>query len=464
VNAPTPVGWPTVELNAVIIDLQPGFASGKHNTSGEGVPHFRPMNVSTGGRIDRSVVKYVDPSAGRPDLRLQRGDVLFNNTNSPELVGKTAIFEGDDAPAFSNHMTRLRVDAARVDPGFLALRLHQAWREGWFAAHCNNHVSQASIGRDVLRAFEIEVPPLEVQQAIYALNEVVGERQASSVRHLAAARRAIERFRAAVLVAACSGRLTADWREAQPQPGKGVDELLRKLRAPRGESIEHESSAETSVDLPETWRIATGAEAFVFVTSGSRGWARYYSDEGPAFLRVGNLDRHRLDLDLTAVQAVMPPPSAEAKRTRVQPGDLLISITAEVGMVGVVPSDLGEGYVNQHVAIARPHPQLDSRFLAVFVAAPLHGETQLDALQRGATKAGLGLDDIRALRIPLPPAVEQVEIARRVDQLLALADALEQRIEVASRRVDRSSQAVLAKAFRGDLTPSLDGAGEGVDA
>ena len=153
--------WPEVSLGSLLVDIQPGYSSGVHNSSGNGVPHFRPMNVSSAGRIDRTVLKFVDPSSGRSDLRLRRGDVLFNNTNSPELVGKTALFEDDDAPAFSNHMTRLRVDTSLLDPGFLALRLHQTWREGWFANHCNNHVSQASISREVLRTMPIELPPLD---------------------------------------------------------------------------------------------------------------------------------------------------------------------------------------------------------------------------------------------------------------------------------------------------------------
>jgi len=80
-------------------------------------------------------------------LRLSRaqGDILFNNTNSPELVGKTSVFDEDEAPAFSNHMTRLRVDRTRLDARYAALRLHQAWRDGWFAEQCNNHVSEARI-------------------------------------------------------------------------------------------------------------------------------------------------------------------------------------------------------------------------------------------------------------------------------------------------------------------------------
>lgn len=200
--------WPKVALGSLLLDIQPGYASGVHNSSGNGLPHFRPMNVSSAGRIDRTVLKFVDPASGRSDLRLRSGDVLFNNTNSPELVGKTALFEDNDEPAFSNHMTRLRVDPSRLDPGFLALRLQQTWREGWFAAHCNNHVSQASIGRNVLHTLQIELPPLEVQRAIASLAYDVDCRVTSNAEHLGVARRAIAIFRRAILAAACSGQLT----------------------------------------------------------------------------------------------------------------------------------------------------------------------------------------------------------------------------------------------------------------
>lgn len=100
-----PKNWTVCTVGDVIADIQPGFASGAHNQEGRGVPHLRPMNISRDGRIDLSFVKFVEDQGGP---RLQAGDVLFNNTNSPELVGKTAIVWGDEDWAFSNHMTRLR--------------------------------------------------------------------------------------------------------------------------------------------------------------------------------------------------------------------------------------------------------------------------------------------------------------------------------------------------------------------
>src|SRR5437764_14921031 len=89
--------------------------------------------------------------------------------------------------------------------------------------------------------------------------------------------------------------------------------------------------------LPAGWTWAKTGDLFTFVTSGSRGWAKHYSEDGPTFLRIGNLNRKRIDLDLSEIQHIRVPTGPESERTRVQAGDLLISITADIGSVGVVP-------------------------------------------------------------------------------------------------------------------------------
>src|SRR5690606_30208966 len=92
------------------------------------------------------------------------------------------------------------------------------------------------------------------------------------------------------------------------------------------------------------------SEISTYVTSGSRGWARYYSDVGAIFLRIGNLTRSHINLRLGDVVRVQPPRTAEADRTAVQSGDLLISITADLGIIGIVPAAFESAYINQHIA------------------------------------------------------------------------------------------------------------------
>jgi type I restriction enzyme, S subunit len=299
--------------------------------------------------------------------------------------------------------------------------------------------AQPQITRESLRVVEFPLAPLIEQQRIVAKLERLFSRVDVCQQRLAKIPALLKRFRQSVLAAACSGRLTADWREENPN-------IEVAERAADGEQP-------SDFDLPSTWDWLLSSRAFGFVTSGSRGWARYYSDNGPLFLRVGNLNHDAISLDLGSIQRVSPPSSAEGRRTKVVEGDILISITADVGMIALVEADLEEAYINQHVALARPVGNMDRRYLAYFLAAKNGGQEQFLNLQRGATKVGLGLDDIRSIWIARPPLPEQQEIVRRVESLFALTDQLEGRYAKAKAHVEKLTQSILAKAFSGELVP-----------
>jgi type I restriction enzyme, S subunit len=429
----TKAEWPGVAVGELLVDMHPGFASGKHNSNGVGVPHLRPMNVSVDGAIDLTELKYVDPAlADRPARRLQAGDVLFNNTNSPELVGKTALFDGDDEPAFSNHMTRLRVDENRADPAFLAKRLHHAWRQGWFAMRCNNHVSQASVGRDVLGSLEIALPPVETQRVVVSLLNAVDDATGLALDHLVAAARSVDRFRQAVAVAACSGRLTAD------------------LRTGRDVMTPDDDDADSDSRTPSVWERTTLKALCPYVTSGSRGWAKYYAAEGAYFIRSQDIKTDELELNGAA--RVRLPTKVEGKRTRVQPGDLLITITgANVTRAAFVRHDPGEAYVSQHVALIRPADPGVSEFLHLWMVSRAHGRGKLLADAYGAGKPGLNLKNIATTPVAVPPPRERDRIVQRVTELLRLADRVERRIVEARRLVRRQREAIEACAFQGKL-------------
>ena len=205
-------------------------------------------------------------------------------------------------------------------------------------------------------------------------------------------------------------------------------------------------------DLPDGWVTATGKDLFGFVTSGSRGWAKYYADRGPRFLRVGNLDRDTVALDLRDVQNVNPPSGTEGARTRVAQDDILISITADVGMIAVVSDDIGEAYVNQHIALARPVGGYLPAYVGWYLASRDGGQRQFHLLDRGVIKGGLSLDDIRGVEVPLPPLAEQRRIVAKVEELLAQVNAAKDRLAKVPAILKRFRQAVLAAACSGKLT------------
>ena len=123
-----PEEWDVIRLGD-LADMKSGFACAKKNLveQGQGIPHLRPFNIATNGEMDLSEVYYIpeDFKHNIADYFLKPGHVLFNNTNSVELVGKTAIVRDWLPCGFSNHITRLEVDESRVRAKWLALALLQ---------------------------------------------------------------------------------------------------------------------------------------------------------------------------------------------------------------------------------------------------------------------------------------------------------------------------------------------------
>ena len=189
-----------------------------------------------------------------------------------------------------------------------------------------------------------------------------------------------------------------------------------------------------------------------FITSGSRGWARYYSSEGPIFVRVGNVRRNAIDLELCDIQHVTPPHGAEGRRTSLEPSDIVITITADLGRVGVIGPDLGEAYVNQHIALVRLHDPSLARCIAWSLCSP-QGQLALIENDRGMTRSGLGLDDIRAVRVPFLSSQEALSIVDQVEDRLAWLDKIVVEHTRATWLLPKLDQAILTKAFRGELVP-----------
>ena len=156
--------------------------------------------------------------------------------------------------------------------------------------------------------------------------------------------------------------------------------------------------------MPEGWVSKKLGNISSLVTSGSRDWAKFYSDTGSKFIRMTNLRRGGIHLKMDSLKFVnVASDSADGKRTSLQAGDILISITAELGKIGWVPPGLGEAYINQHTALVRVKSiESESKFVAYLLCSkPYH--RRINALNDAGAKAGLNLATIRSLPIALPP-------------------------------------------------------------
>ncbi|MBZ8143421.1 hypothetical protein CLD22_26650 [Rubrivivax gelatinosus] len=166
--------------------------------------------------------------------------------------------------------------------------------------------------------------------------------------------------------------------------------------------------------IPNEWSDVQLSSIASLITSGSRGWASYYSDSGALFIRSQNI---RMGfLDFSDRQHVAPPSGNEGERTRLEPRDLLITITGNsVGNVAAVPSAWKElAFVSQHVGLVRFSDGAQSDFAALYLMEGSPGNAQLLDAQYGQSKPGLSLENLRALRVPQVPDQERNLILERI--------------------------------------------------
>lgn len=395
----------------------PASAKEKEPTN-TNIPCLRTANVQDELEIDDLI--YVDKAymKGNEAKLVQKDDIIMSSANSRELVGKTSYVHDVPFPmTFGGFVLTIRAKTIISKYLFYFLRLE--FLSGHFMGESTQTTNIANINTTKLGGYALSCPPLAEQQRIVDRIESLFARLDEAKQKAQDALDSFETRKAAILHKAFTGELTAQWRK---EHGVGM----------------------------ESWEARTSTQLFEYVTSGSRGWAKYYADNGDIFVRMGNLNHGTIELDLSDIQYVNLPGQTEGQRTKLQKNDILISITADIGMVGIVREMEQNAYINQHIALARPTAKDNAEFLAWYLISDV-GLQQMRNKQRGATKIGLGLDDIRSLELLIPTREEQDEVVYILDNLLANEQQAKDAAEGVLEQIDLIKKAILARAFRGEL-------------
>lgn len=369
---------------------------------GDGLRFLRTSDISAGGEVHSLAPVFVDPAAVETRHLLRPGDLLISRSGT---LGRAAVYESTFRTAtHAGYLVRFRLRVG-VDSKFV-----------WYAAQSASF--QAQIRRDTIEStignfnaqkmgdLRVPCPPFDEQRAIV---------------------RFLDEETATI--------------DALIERKQRLRETLRSLLKTRVSFLFENESKANPVTLK---RIAP------FVTSGSRGWAAHYSDHGANFIRVGNLRDNSIDLDTVDVQKVVAPDGAEARRTLAGAGDVLISITALIGAVGIVPEGL-TGYVNQHLALVRPDlNKVDSRWLALCLFSDV-GQRQFQSALYGGTKQGLGLDDVRELRLPVPSMSLQRLAVEKADQAMKQTVQASDILREGIRRLQEYRAALITAAVTGQI-------------
>lgn len=401
-------------IESGVIDVTTGFPFGGHNENGSGVPHIRPFNVTTSGEINLEQIKSIPTEAAAGKPRLQRGDVVFNNTNTKELVGKCAVWDCDAQPVFSNHMTRIRVSDGEWDAAYLSFAILHHWMVGKSEMLARAHVAQASIMGERFREIDVPWHGAEDQRAVAAVLASVRECCRSDTRQ---AQNALE------LKAVASRALFARGLRGEPQKETEIGPVPASWDVVRLSSLGRIGNGSTpKKSVREYWDGGT----FPWLTS-----AKVY------------------DRDIVAADAhVTPVALKECHLPVLKPGAVLVAITGQGKTLGNCAVLGIEATINQHLAYLQPDlEQTNPRYVAGYL------ETQYEYLRQvgsggGSTKGALTCAFLRDLPLPMPPTKQEQ------DEIADVIDAIDRKIDLHRRKrvvLEELFKSLLHKLMTGEI-------------
>ncbi len=419
-----PSGWDTVTLGAIIIRSQYGLSL--RGARSGAVPILR-MNCQQDGRVLFRDLQFVnlDPRT-LEQYRLRKGDLLFNRTNSYELVGRTALFDSDREAVFASYLIRLGVDDERVDPRFLNFYLNSHAVQVRLKALATRGVSQSNISAGKLKDLPVLLPPLAEQQRI---GEVMDR--------LDAARR-LESDRLASLRALKAATMAKLFREGLR------DEPLRETEAGA---------------IPDSWSCRPLGDLLEIAQYGLslRG--------GPSgrvpILRMNCQDESRVRLD--DLQYVDLDRETLA-RFRLERGDLLFNRTNSFELVGrtaIFDSDVEAVFASYLIRLRTNSKAIAPRFLNYYLNLSSTQQALKAFATRGVSQSNISASKLRLLQIPVPPLDEQQQIADHLDFVMRETALTKERLD----RLEALFATVLSALMTGVLrVPSAPAELETVDA
>jgi type I restriction enzyme, S subunit len=398
---------------------------------GEGIPWVSSKDVKS-AFIDGATEQITEAALKGTRLRVCpvgsvlvviRSGVLIHTL--PVAITRLPVVINQDLKAFAPRLSELGQ--------WLSLALRAQSRQ-ILEANRKDGTTVQSIRFDELKAMKIPLPPLAEQRRIVAKVEAVLARVNAARQRLAKVPALLKRFRQSVLAAACSGRLTADWREAR----NGIDEIV---------------SHEEGIECPAHWTVKLTRELVAPGTVITYGIVLPGPNqvEGVPYIRgqdINDAGQIQTDLLWRTTSAI----AAKHTRAELREGDVLLCVIRNL-RVAIVPAGLDGANLTQGTVRMRAGQGIVNRYLAIWLNGP-HAQQWMKSKYVGSDMPRINVEHARTIPVPVAPLTEQREIVRRVEALFALAEKIEARVVAASARADKLIQSTLAKAFRGELVPT----------
>jgi type I restriction enzyme, S subunit len=441
--------WARVRLDNIATILNGYAFQSKHFSKEKGIPLLRIRDVGTSTTECKYTGQYEEKYLVTPcDFVVgMDGDFKCARWNGP-----TALL--------NQRVCKIKTNRNGYVPRFLELVL-PGYLEA-IGAHTSSqtvkHLSSSSLGD-----LPLPLPPLAEQERIVTQIDQLLSRVNIAREHLSRVPAILKRFRQAVLAAACSGRLTEDWREEQAAL-EPTSELIVRISKERQDASERKGKSEEdggtlswmpldNRQLPDRWSFIRLAEVLHYKRAAGYGVLQPGDNvsDGVPMVRVCDLEKGTVLVG--QLKRIAPTIEKQYQRTRLQGNEVLVTLVGTIGRTAVAPMEIAGANVARAIAMLPLCPHLIPRYVQYALAEPIKNQ-ELWNLAREVARKTLNLGLLKAVQIPLPPLSEQREIVRRVECLLKLADTIETHTQAATTRVEALTRSILSKAFRGELVPT----------
>lgn len=327
------------------------------------------------------------------------------------------------------HLSVLEPDGENLDGAFLswlcrADPLNDQFKLG------SNGVTRYGLGQYPLKSSYIPLPDLDTQRRIAGYLDNKTARIDALIEKKRALLDRLAEKRQALITRAVTRGLNPD----APLKDSGIDWLGK---------------------VPAHWTVKKLRRVKSYLTSGSRDWAAFYADEGEPFIRMTNVTKQGVELDLSDLRFVKLDGETEGTRTAIKAGDILITITAELGSVAVARDNVEGAYINQHLALFRADKDLcNPDFLVNFLSTDM-ARAQFFENGQGGTKQGLGFEQVNNVWAAFPPLEEQEEIGVHCAEIWRKYGDVQRPLEGSLQKLTEYRAALATAAVTGKIKALL---------
>ena len=170
-----PFRWSIGKIQDVVSDVR--YGSSRPAVEGGKYPYLRMNNITYSGELDLRDTKRIDiPDSELDKCTVRRGDVLFNRTNSKELVGKTCVYNRDELMVLAGFVIRVRINE-RIRPEVLSAFLNMDFSKRMLIGMCKTAIGQANINAKELQNIDLYIPPIELQDQFVTLKNKIDQQK-----------------------------------------------------------------------------------------------------------------------------------------------------------------------------------------------------------------------------------------------------------------------------------------------